>query len=451
MTEQFFAFLKTFDDSLWAYLGFPAILMTGLFLSLQTNFVQIRKFPYIIKTFIKFLIYKDHSLRGIHPLKAFFACVGGCVGLGNVVGICTAVQIGGPGALFWIWVTAIMGMLVKYSEVYLGIKYRVPNHKGGYNGGPMYFLQRVFKATWVPKFVCLLLCVYGVEVYQFKVVTTSLSHNLNINEYFVVAGVLALVIYCCSGGIQRVGTISSIIIPIFVAIYVSMGFWLLIQNITSLPSVFQMVISSAFSEQAAIGGFAGSSLMLTISQGIRRGCYTGDVGIGYASVIHSESAAQSPKKQASLVIFDIFLDTIVVCTTSLMMILVTDVWKQPISSGMMVQTALSQYFPLMHIFMPIFIFMVGISTINAYFCVGLKCAEFLSPTKGRQLFYCYAVSGLLFFSFVDTSQAQIFMSITGGMLLLINLHAIFRLRHEIDFNFAEDEMETEAATTLPII
>ena len=434
MAEQFFYYLDLFENILWGYIGVPIIMLLGIYLCFHSNFVQIRKFPAILKTFFSFLKVSENRKEGVHPLKAFFACVGGCVGVGNIVGICTAVQIGGPGALLWIWITALVGMVLKYAEVYLGLRYRVANPNGGYNGGPMYFLQKVFKKPWIPQFVCLLLCIYGVEVYQFSVVTTSISQNLDLNQYLVTAVLLALVIFAGSGGVQRVGSISSAIIPLFVILYVGMGFWVLLNNLSGIPEVLQQVFATAFTGQAAVGGFVGSTLITTISQGVRRGCYTGDLGVGYASVIHSESSVTVPEKQASLVIFDIFLDTFLICTTSVMLVLVTQLWQQPIEGSMLIQTALAQYFPYMEFFMPLFLFLLGYSTINAYFCVGLKSAEFLSPKRGRAFYYVYAVGVLIIFSLFDTAQAQSLMTIAGGLLLVINCYGIFRLRKEISYN-----------------
>lgn len=443
MLERFFSVLEVLDDSLWGYIGFPAIILMGLYLSYQSNFVQIRKFPDVVMTFVRFFANSTPNEQGVPPLKAFFACVGGCVGLGNIVGICTAIKIGGPGALFWIWITAILGMLVKYAEVYLGVRYRIANADGRYSGGPMFFLQRIFKTKWIPNIICLLLCVWGVEVFQFNIVTNSLSRALDINPLIIIACLLSLIIFAGSGGVRRVGTMSSMMVPIFVSLYVGMGLWIFIQNFEVLPSIIQLVFSDAFTGSSAIGGFAGSSLILSISQGIRRGCYTGDIGIGYASVIHSETSAQKPSKQASLVIFDIFIDTIVICTTSVMIILSTGVWATPIPAEIMVQTALSHYFPYVDVFMPFFIFLLGISTINAVFCAGIKCAEFLSPKFGRACFYTYAILSLVIFSSADTAQAQIFMSLVGGLLLLMNMYGIFRLRHEISYDFDIEEEPIE--------
>lgn len=442
MINQIFTYLTTFEDLLWAYLCLPTLILLGIYLTFHSNFFQIRKLPHIIKMFVGYLTVREHG-RGIHPLKAFFACVGGCVGVGNIVGICTAVQIGGPGALLWIWVTAIAGMLVKYSEVYLGLRYRVPNNSGGYNGGPMYFLQRVFKGSWAPKLVCLLLCVYGVEVYQFTVVSESIVTNLHINQYVVIFTLLALVIFAGSGGVRRVGNISSAIIPVFVILYMGMGSWVLLNNLGAIPSMLGQVFGDAFTGSAAMGGFIGSSLMTAMSEGVRRGCYTGDLGVGYASVIHSESQVKVPQEQAALVIFDIFLDTFVICTTSVMLILVSGLWKEPMQTGMLVQTVLGQYFPYMDFFMPLFLFLLGYSTINAYFCVGLKCAQFLSPTRGKAIYFVYAIGSLLVFSFVGTDQAQSVMTITNGLLLLMNCYGIFRLRNEVSYDLQGEKEQPQ--------
>ncbi|CCB86855.1 uncharacterized transporter HI_0883 [Parachlamydia acanthamoebae UV-7] len=437
-------FLVSTEDFLWSYISAPLVLLLGFFLTFQSNFVQIRKFPSAIYTLVSFL--KDtssHENGGVHPVKVFFACVGGCVGIGNIVSICTAVQIGGPGAIFWIWLTAIGGMVIKYAEVYLGLRYRIANANGSFDGGPMYFLTRAFKQKWIPTFVAFLLCLYCVEIWQFKVITTSVSSNFPISEPVVVFILIALIVFATSGGVGRVGNISSAVIPIFIVLYVTMGCWILMQNLSVLPALFHEVITSAFSGHAATGGFIGSTMMLTASQGIRRGCYTGDVGIGYASVIHSETSVKIPEKQACLVFMDIFLDSFVVCTTTILLTLITGVWNQPLDCSLLVQRALEGYFPFMNFFMPFFLFLLGYSTINAFFCVGLKCAQFLHPTKGRPLFYVYAVSALILFALVDSTAAQSVMTIMGGILLVINVIGIFKLRKEISFEIDSIKEECE--------
>lgn len=389
----------------------------------------------MVGRFFGYLTYRNPDHEGVHPLKAFFASVGGCIGIGNIVGVCTAVQIGGPGALFWIWITATLGMMIKYSEVYLGVRFRVTKENGEYRGGPMYYLKRAYRSPFWPLVSAFLLCIYGVEIYQFRVVAVSIMQNFHFNEVGTVIVLLCLVIFASKGGVQRVGTISSVIIPFFVIIYVFMGSWVIIGNIHLLPEVLGDVFVSAFTGHAAVGGFVGSTLMVAMSQGIRRGAYTGDVGIGYSSVIHSETSVMIPEKQASLVILDMFLDTFIVCTTTILIILVSGVWDQPVEAGMLVQMALGEHFPYMHFFMPLFLFLLGYSTINAYFVVGQNCAEYLSPKWGRKAFYLYAVIALVFFSFAETRQALAVMAITGCLLLIINCYGIFKLRREIKFDF----------------
>lgn len=435
--DSFFSMMASLEDFLWGNLAFPLLMGIGLYFSFKTGFVQIRHFPKVIKTFIGFMGVKDGEGRGVHPLKAFFACVGGCVGVGNIVSICTGVQLGGPGALFWIWMTALIGMVVKYAEVYLGIRYRVQNKEGGYNGGPMYFLQEAFSWKGFASIAALLLCLYGVEVYQFSVIVHSVSFNWGVNSYFVAALLLGLVLFAGSGGVRRVGNISSAIIPVFVVVYIGMGLYVLLSNIGKMPEVLSTVFSSAFTGHAAFGGFVGSTLMMTISQGIRRGCYTGDIAVGYASVINSETSTKIPEQQASLEFLGIVLDTFFICTTSVFLILVTDVWHSGLEVDMLVQTALGQYFPYMNYFMPFFLFLLGYSTINAYFIAGVKCAEFLAPKWGKAVYYSYAVVALAVFSFIGTTEAQSLMAIVGGLLLLVNSAGIFALRNQINFNFAD--------------
>jgi AGCS family alanine or glycine:cation symporter len=431
--------LETIDNLLWAYAAVPALLCLGIFLTFKSRFVQLRRFPRIFSTFIETLGAK-HDGTGVHPLKVFFTCIGGCMGIGNVVAVCTAAQIGGPGSLFWVWITAIAGMILKYSEVYLGVRHRLSDGRGGFRGGPMYYLRRAYKTSFIPKIVCLLLCVYGVEIYQFSVVTDSLSTNLNVDaygKYTIALVMISLMIAISRRGVDSVGRIALVCIPCFIVCYLGMAGWVLYQNFSAIPAVVQTIVQSAFTGHAATGAFVGSGILLTASQGIRRSCYAGDVAVGYASVIHSETGEVRPEKQASLAIVEIFLDSFVICTTSVLLVLITGVWDTPVEASMLVQNALAQYFPAMHIFMPVFLLLLGFTTIVAYFCAGIKCAEHLCPKIGRKSYYVYASCSLLFFSSMQPSQALTVMSIAAGVLLLFNLHGIYRLRHEIDFMLPE--------------
>lgn len=437
MVDGIFAGMEALEDIIWSYLGFPLIALLGIYFTLKSGFFQLRAFPDIIRLFISLARQPHNASQGVHPLKAFFAALGGCIGIGNIVAVCTAVQIGGPGAVLWLWLTALVGMLVKYSEVYLGVKYRERNSLGSYDGGPMFYLRQAKAGGWAIKTICFLLCVYGVEVFMFRIITESITYNIQINYYAVVGVLLCLTLTAGLGGIQRVGNICSAIIPAFLFIFSGMSLWIFLHHLSDIPAAFQLIVSSAFTGHAAVGGFAGSTLLMTISQGVRRACYTGDIGIGYASVIHSEANGTTPNRQASLAILEIFLDTFVICTMSLVLILVTGVWSEPIDSSMMIQTVLEMYFPGMWFFMPLFIFLLGYSTMIAFFAVGIKSAQHLSPRYGKLIYTFCAAGAFILFSFVDTYRAQTLMSLSGGLLLLFNLYGFYILRRKITFELNE--------------
>jgi AGCS family alanine or glycine:cation symporter len=430
---QIFNVLERINDFIWAHIAFLLLFALGLYFSIRSRFFQVRKFPAIVRSFADFFSDRTGG-KGVHPLQAFFASIGGCIGIGNIVGICTAVEIGGPGALFWTWIGGLLGMLIQYAEVYLGMKYRIVNAEGGFDGGPMYFLPSAYKGQWIASIMAFLLCIYGVEFFMFNVMAESIAINWHINHPLVVATLLLATIVVATGGVRRVGEVCSAIIPLFILLYLGMGFWVLSQNLSQIPNLLHLILAGAFSPQAALGGFAGSTVALTLSMGLSRGAYSGDIGVGYTSIIHAESRSTHFGRQASLAIFGIFLDTFVICSTSIFLVLLSGNWKSGIDSTLMVQTTLAETFPYMDFFMPFFLFLLGYTTILAYFVVGVKCAKFIAPKWGPTLYYAYACITLPFFAFVDSKQAFLIMSLSGALLLLFNVSGIMLLRKEVHFH-----------------
>lgn len=442
-------FLATTDNYLWAYVAVPLLIGIGFYLTCKTRFLQLRQVPFVLRTFAGLLKFWGKPPPDGHKneRRGFISTMGGCTGIGNVVAICVAIQIGGPGALFWIWVTALAGMTLKYAEVYLGVRFRETTHKGRIQGGPMYYLRKVFKGSTIPTVVCMLLCIYGTEVYQFSVMANSLSVNLQVEKTTVIIPLLTLVVLASTSFSHKLRQYTLSLIPVFFVTYFSMAFIILLLNISVIPQVLGTIISSAFTGHAAVGAFAGSSLIMTISQGVRRGCYAGDVGIGYAAVVHSQNKDAIPERQASLAVFDVFLDSFIICTTSVVLVIVTGVWKDPMDASLLIQQALSLYFPYMEIFMPIFILLLGITTTATYFTFGLTCAEHLCPKMGRKIYYVFAAGLLAGFAYLETNLALLAMSLTAGILLVINLFAIYKLRHEICFKLPPENSPPQSAET----
>jgi AGCS family alanine or glycine:cation symporter len=432
------------EDFLWWYIGSPIVILLGIYLTIRSKGVQIRQFPAIFKNFFSTLSQKESGgADSLHPIRAFFASIGGSLGIGNVVAVAAAVRIGGPGTIVWIWVTAIVGALIKYSEVYIGMSRRISLPDGSRRGGPTIFLKDAFGSSWPATLFCVFLCLYSVEIYQFGVVASVTSQAIGVSRWVTALVFLAIIVSVERGGFQRIGFIASLLVPFAVAIYVSLGSYVLFVNADKLPTVLADIIQSAFSARAAEGAFVGCTLLTTISHGIRRGCYSSDIGIGYASIIHSASSASTPTKQASLLIFEVFVDTFFVCTMSVLLVLVTGTWTEEGESLLLIQAALGKYFPHMDIFMPFFLALLGYSVVSTYFSTGMYTIRHALPGWGPKLFYLYGATAFLTFTFVDCSYACSMMSLVGACLLGLNATAIWKLRDSV--SFAVDSTEPARA------
>lgn len=438
-------FLKGAESFVWEIVGFPLIVVLGLYFTIvRARGVQFRAW-WNLRTLLKrSLAYEEgegETRAGIAPWKIFMTSVGGAVGVGNIVGICLAVQMGGPGALFWVWIVAVLGVILKYSEVYLGMKTRILGPRG-YEGGPTHYLPRAFPEgsfarRYVASIVAMMLCIYGVEIYQFHVMVDSVTYSWGLDRLLTTCVLLALVLGAAAGGLQRVSFIASRIVPFLIALFLLMSLCVVLYFIQDLPATIMLVLSSAFTGHAPIAGFAGASALSCIQYGIARGCYASDIGIGYNAMLHVESQETSASKQASLTFAGVLIDLMGICTLSLLMVLVSGAWLEQIDSSLLVQHALGKIFPAMDLFMPVMILLLGYSTVIAFFSVGLKSAQFLAggrPELGRRLFFLVGGVTLFFFSFLEVEAAMSFMALCGGLLLVLHLVAFWRLRKEIDFD-----------------
>lgn len=446
MINEAFHLLTCAEDFVWGYIGIPIIVLLGLYLSFRSRFVQVRRFPTIFRNFVSTFSRKDGDTTSLHPIRAFFASIGGSLGIGNVVAVSAAVKIGGPGTLVWIWMTAIIGALIKYSEVYIGMSQRRSMPDGTRRGGPMFFLQDAFGRSWPAALFCLFICLYSVEIYQFGVVASVTSRAMGISKWATALAFLAIILTVERGGFRRVGLIASYLVPFIVAIYVAMGSYVLFANFDRLPAVVMDILHSAFSARAAEGAFVGSTLLMAMSHGVRRGCYSSDIGVGYASIIHSASAATIPTKQASLLIFEVFMDTFFVCTMSVLLVLVTGTWTEDMDSLLLVQAALGKYFPHMDIFMPFFISLLGYSVVITYFSTGMYTIRYFMPKWGPRLYYIYSIVAFMTFAFVENSTACSAMAFVGFLLLALNAAGIWKLRNSV--SFAMEAPEEQPATEI---
>ena len=433
MTGTIFELLTQLDAILWDYIGLIIILLVGLYLTIYSKFFQFRAL-FRIRTYVKDLIAcAGKDKQGTNPIKLYFASVGGMVGLGNIVTIVSAVTIGGPGSVVWLWIASFLGMLVKYSEVYLGIKYRIKNNDKGFDGGPMYYLRVAFKNRVLPVMVCILLCIYGAEVSQFLILTDTIVTTFSLNRYLVIGILLFFILLTAVKGVKRFATVCSAMMPPFMLIYVALGIWIIADHYSDLPSIFSLIFSSFLDYKSQVGGFISGGILLAAHYGVSRAVYSGDIGIGYDSIIQSETQTIYPEKQARMSIFALFTDSLI-CTISILILLVTGMWEaKGLQPSEYVVSALKLYLPNVEYFMAILFVFAGFTTITGYLVVGQKCAKYLNKKYGQYLYILYSIFAFIFFSFYSQEQVILVMSVSGGLLMVINMLGVYKLRKSIEF------------------
>jgi len=424
--------LNFIDNFIWSYVDFFFILTIGTYLTIKSRFFQFRTIANPIETF-RSLLKCQRNANGVNPIRLYFSSMSGSIGIENVGACITAVSIGGPGGLFWMWVAVFIGMLVKYAEIFLGIKYRVHNEKGGYDGGAPYYLMRAFSKKWVSVIFCLLLCIYGVEIYQFKVVEDTFVDVFGMNRYVAIVILLTGTMYVTRGGVRRLSAVCSILMPIFLLTYTLVSLYVICQSNIDFISLLGTVFKSAFTGHAPVGGFAGSTILMAASNGMSRAVYSGDIGVGHDAIIQAETRLTDPCVQAKTAIFLLFTDC-AICTMTVILVLSTGQWcvahHTPFDC---VAAALSAYFPHVRVLMAVFFFLAGWTAVLGYLIVGLKSIKSISGKIGTRIYLVYAVCAFVVFSFVDQNVALTVMSISGGLLLFINFLGIFKLRKEIKF------------------
>lgn len=441
LIDSLFEVIIFLDNFFWSYIGWAFVLFAGLYLTWKSGGLQFRAL-YNFRRNIKAIYTEanENKDEGIHPFKLYFASVGGMVGLGNIVGISVAMMIGGPGSLFWTVIASFCGMLLKYSEIFLGVKHRIRNNHGGYDGGPMYYLKDAFgKNTFLGRFLAslsaVIICLYAVDTLQFLVLVDRIEETFEINRALVVFGLLIIVVYSSIGGIQRLANICTYVMPVFMLTYIGVSGYIIIYNASILPDFFWLVLKSAFTSQAEIGGFAGSTMILAAYLGMSKTVYSGDIGVGYDSIVQSETRIINPKRQATLAIYSLFTDTFI-CLMTNVMVGVTGAWYNfnHLKPSDVVASIIGEYFPYSELFFTCLLFFAGFTTLIAFLAAGIKCARYLNPKYGTKIYLMYAVFAFIVFSNVSQDKLLAFMGIISGLLVLINVTGILKLRKEIDFS-----------------
>ena len=387
---QIMDILLAINDLLHDFVGGPvliiAILSTGLYLSLRTGFLQVRRFGQVLQETVYSLLKPNKSAKGeISPFQALTTALAATIGTGNIAGVATAITLGGPGAIFWMWVSAFFGMVTKYAEVVLAVHYR-QKLGGGVVGGPMYFLEHGLKL----RFLAILFAIFGSlaafgigNMVQANSVADAVNQAFNIPPLLtglILAVATAIVIL---GGIRRVATITATLVPLMAGFYVAGALVIIILSAGQIPAAFAAIIGNAFTGRAAVGGFAGAGVLQALRFGVARGIFTNEAGLGSASIAHATARTDHPARQGLWGMFEVFFDTHIVCTITALAILVTGVWTtEGLEGAAMTTAAFNQGLPgpggyIVAIGLIFFSF----STLVAWSFYGEKCFEYLVGSR----------------------------------------------------------------------
>ena len=329
MESQLLAILTQIRDYIW---GLPLIILlvgTGVFLTIRLRGLQIRGLFYSLNlAFIKRK--EDDQEKGdISHFQALMTALAATVGTGNIVGVAIAIVVGGPGALFWMWITGLFGMATKYSEAVLAIKYREKDEFGTMSGGPMYYLSKGLKAKWLGVLfaVFAFLAAFGIgNMVQSNSVADSVQTSLGVPPWVTGLTLAAFTAMVVLGGIKSIAKVTQVLVPIMIIVYFFGATIILIMKITDIPQIFALIFKSAFTPTAAYGGFLGATVMHTIRMGVSKGVFSNESGLGSAPIAAAAARTPNPVKQALVSMTQTFIDTLVICTMTGLVILSSDLW-----------------------------------------------------------------------------------------------------------------------------
>ena len=434
------------NDFIWGVPAMVCIIGVGFYLSCRTGFLQIRKFSYAIQTTIGRMFRKRNASDGaLTPFQAVCTALAATVGTGNIAGVAGAIAIGGPGAVFWMWVSAVLGMCTKFAEVTLAVYYRETNKEGDLVGGPMYYIKNGLGKNW--QFLAVLFSAFGVltvfgtgNATQVNTITTAVNSALlscglisegavktsNLIQGIIIAALVALILL---GGVKRIGQVTEKLVPFMALLYIVLSVGIILFRIQALPSVIQAIFEGAFKPAAVTGGAVGS-LFMSMKKGVSRGIFSNEAGLGTGSIAHACADTRKPVKQGMFGIFEVFTDTIVICTLTALVILCSQVpvgYGQAAGAELTIQGFISVYGNWVSVFTAVAMCCFAFSTILGWGLYGARCIEFLFSEKVIKPFMvAYSLVAIL----GATADLGLMWNIAetfNGLMAIPNLIALFLL------------------------
>ena len=381
---------STLGGIAWGPYMLAFIALTGLYLTIGLKFMPIMKIPYGFKLL---KAKSDNSEKGEIPARsALFTAMSATVGTGNIAGVATAIALGGPGAIFWMWVMGFVGMATKYGEAVLAVKYRETDSNGSYVGGPMYYIKNGLGEKW--KWLGFLFALFGTiaafgigNMVQSNTVANQLQNTLQIDPLttgIIIASISGLVII---GGVKRISTFAATLVPIMAFIYIISALIIVIMNLNKVPEAFGIIIDSAFNGTAATGGFAGATVLMAIRFGIARGVFSNEAGLGSAPIAHAAAKTNSPVKQGSIAMLGTFIDTIIICSLTALVIVISGAWKSGDNGAVLTSNAFVYGLPAIgESIITISLILFAFTTIIGWSYYGERCSAYIFGTKAIMLY-----------------------------------------------------------------
>ncbi len=321
------------NDVVWGPAMLALIIAVGLFLSVKTGFPQFRKFVYMLKNTIIGMFSKNQHRKdssGVSPFQAVATAMAGTIGTGSIAGLATAIVSGGPGAIFWMWVSALLGMVTKYSEIVLSLRFREKNAKGEWVGGPMYYIQNGLGLKWLAVLFCIfamMACLGTGNATQSNSIAVALQSTMNIKPWITGTVLTIIAAGVILGGMRRIASVNEKLVPFMAVFFVLCSIIALVLNIKEVPDAFALIFREAFNFKAAAGGTAGYGIMLAMHYGFSRGVFSNEAGLGSAPIAHAASSTKDPVKQGLWGMFEVFFTTIIICTLSGLVVLTSGLWN----------------------------------------------------------------------------------------------------------------------------
>lgn len=422
--------LKALDAFVW---GPPLLILlvgTGIYLTIRLGLLQVARLP---KAF-QLIFTKDKGHGDVSSFAALCTALAATVGTGNIIGVATAIKVGGPGALFWMWMAAFFGMATKYAEGLLAIKYRTKDANGAVAGGPMHYILLGMGEKWRPLAIFfalagVLVALLGIGTFtQVNSITESIQNTAQVEPAITTLILSIFVGIAVFGGLKSISKVSTAVVPFMAIVYILGTLTVILFNIEKIPATLALIFTSAFSPAAAVGGFAGASIRMAIQNGVARGVFSNESGLGSAPIAAAAAKTNEPVEQGLISMTGTFIDTLIICTLTGLTILVTGVWSGELNGVALTQSAFSMVFShfgsaLLTIFLVLFAF----TTILGWNYYGERCFEFLFGVRFIWLYRVVFVLMVLLGGFIELDMVWIIADIVNALMALPNLIALLVL------------------------